>query len=182
MMQGECQQLVANLPVSHQSQIFGTARQQGVEVALPKYLTYGESIFLNLSSRNGTMSSPYLLATEWQCVFLPLFSYSFTPCLLIVVQSSEGFYPANESGVTAHTECLGYLTAPDNTRFISSPYDVWAAASAIDNMCVRNGKTGMAKVTGKILLALQWNRCGEWELNSMNWCRNYPGFAVVGPY
>jgi len=49
---------------------------------------------------------------------------------------------------------MGLLTAPDNLRFTSTFYDVWAAASAIDNMCVRNGKLGGAIVVGEIDLLL----------------------------
>lgn len=84
----------------------------------------------------------------------PVTRYSFTVCLLFLVQFTNILHPANKSELAAHTACVGYLTAPDHARFISSSYDVWAAASAVENLCVRNGKTGMAKVSGKIVLSL----------------------------
>lgn len=72
-MQGECQDIVATLPVSHQIQIFGTARQQAVQVALPMYFISGKPIFLNyLSLKRSTVSIPELLAMEWRCLLNPM--------------------------------------------------------------------------------------------------------------
>lgn len=44
------------------------------------------------------------------------------------------------------TACMGLIVTQDRAHYISSGFEMWAAAYAIDNLCVRNGKTGFAKI------------------------------------
>lgn len=149
-----CLEVLEIMPVSVDQLAFGPQEMVGREARLPQFFSTGESliffspiILLNLQLfpllRNqhvGAHKLPRESIFSSQAMFLSIFARSHQ-IVSITLMSCP---------LTVQSRCRAIISANPNPRGpqhreVASYFDLWAAAVAVETMCVKQGYAGRAR-------------------------------------